>query len=123
MALCVVHFFVEFPSAASHLVGTRCDGRRTQRHSRSRKNDARLGDVLNSRNTALELEVYVDHVALGDRRDVHTRLIALLIVVFIDNSNNLIFREVEDVRITRHIERAGLHRNHTMDGEVLLLVG
>ena len=65
----------------------------------------------------------IHHVALGDRCDVHTRLITLLVVVLVNHGDNLILREVKDVRVTRYIERTGLHRYDTMDGEVLLLVG
>ena len=123
VTLGIVHFLVEFPSTTCYLVGTRCYGRRTQRDRRSWQDDTRFGDVLNVRNTALELQVDIHYVALGNRCDVHTRLITFLVVVLVNHGDNLILRKVEDVRVTRYIERTGFHRNHTMDGEALLLVG
>ena len=55
MTLSIVHFLVEFPSTTSYLVGTRRYSRRTQRDSHSWQNNTWFGDVLNIRNTALEL--------------------------------------------------------------------
>ena len=100
VTLCIVHFLVEFPSTTCYLISTRCYGRRTQCHSCSWKNNTRLGDVFYIRNTTLELQVDIHHVTLSDRSDVHTRLITLLVVILINHSDNLLLREVEDVRVT-----------------------
>ena len=47
-------------------------------------------DVLNSRNTALELQVDIHHMTLTDWCDMGTRQVALLVVVLINHGDNLL---------------------------------
>ena len=61
-------------------------------------------------------------MALAHRRDVCPRHITLYIVVLIDHGDDLLCREVEDVRTASHIERARFCWCQTMDREVLLFV-
>ena len=79
-------------------------------------------DVLDGRNTTLEHDVDVHHMALADRCNVSTRNIALLVVVFIDDGDNLLLREVEDVRETAYVQRTGLRRSDTVYAEFILPV-
>ena len=122
MALGIALVVEERPSTARHLVGTRCDVGLSEAERRSWQHNLRLVDVLYLGNTTLERDVDVHHMALADRRDVRTVTGALLVVVLVDNGDDLLFREVEDVGLTAHIERAGLHRRDAVDSEVPLLV-
>ena len=63
----------------------------------------------------------VHHMALADR--CHIVAIGFFIVILIDNGDNLLLREVEDVRLAADEERTGLRRSNTVDGEAPLQVG
>ena len=80
-------------------------------------------DVLNKRNTALEYNMDIHYVTLADWGNMCTRGIALLVVVLINYGDNLLLREVEDVREAAYVQRAGLRRSNTMDAEIRLVVG
>ena len=58
---------------------------------------------------------------LAQRRDMRNVIVALLIVVLIDHRDNLLFREVVDIRLARHVERRVLTRRIAIDLEVFLL--
>ena len=75
-------------------------------------------DILNGRNTALKLQVNVHDMALTDWRNMCTRCIALFVVVLIDHSNNLLRGQIEEIRLTAHIERRSLCRCNAVDSEV-----
>ena len=79
-------------------------------------------NVLDGRNTALEQHMDIHHMALADRSNMCARGIALLVVVLVNDGDNLLLREVEDVREAAYIQRAGLRRSNTVDGEVCLVV-
>ena len=123
MALSVRFLLEEFPSTTRYLVGTWRHVRLTDTDKRTRQYNLWSLDVLNIRNTALEHDVDVHHMALADRSDVSTRAIALLVVVLIDDSDNLLLREVEDIREAAYVQRAGLRGSDTVDAEVRLPVG
>ena len=122
MAFGISNLLKEFPSTTRYLVGTRSNVRINHTDFRARQNNLRHLDVLDSRNTTLELQVDVHHMAFTDRRNVCTRLITLLVVVLIDHGDNLLCREVEDVRLATDIERRGLRRCDTVYGEARLPV-
>ena len=65
----------------------------------------------------------VHNVTLADWRDIHAQLVALLILIQVDNGDDLLLLEVEDVRLARHIECAGLGGCHAVDDEARLIVG
>ena len=123
MALGVGLLLEEFPSTTRYLVGTWRHVRLTDTDERARQHNLRSLDVLDIRNTALENDVDVHYVALADRSYVCTRSITLLVVVFVNDGDNLLLREVEDVREAAYIQRAGLCGSDTVDAEVLLPVG
>ena len=123
MALSVRHLLEQLPSTARYLVGTRSDVRFTNTDERTRQYHLWSLDVLNGRNTTLELHVDVHHVTLADRCDVCTRSVALFVVILVNDGDNLILREVEDVREAADVQRTGLRRSNTMDREVRLPVG
>ena len=103
MALSVCCCTEQLPSTTCHLVGTRCYVRLTQTNLATRQYQLRSLDVLDKRHTALEVDVDVHHMALADGRNVAVG-VALLVVVLIDSGDNLLRREVEDVRLATHIE-------------------
>ena len=121
MALSVCCCTEQLPSTTCHLVGTWCYVRLTKSYLATRQYQLRSLDVLDKRHTALEVDVDVHHMALADWCNV-TACVALLVVVLIDGGDNLLLREVEDVRLTTYVERRGLGRSNTVDGEVLLIV-
>ena len=65
------------------------------------------------------MDVY--NVAFADWRNI-ARCIILVVVVLIDYGDNLLFRQVGDVRIATDVERAGLSGCNAVDDKVLLLV-
>ena len=76
----------------------------------------------NLRHAALEVQVDIDDMPLGDRLDVRTALVTLRIVVAEDDGDDTVLLQVEDIRLTGHIERGQLLRRTTLDGELLLQV-
>ena len=111
------------PSAADDLEGTGCDVRLLQTHGAVGQHDGRLLQLADARHTALELQVDVDDMLLGNLLDVGTRLVALLVCVLVDDGNHLVLAEVVDVGLTRHVECRCADRHVTVDSEVDLLVG
>ena len=97
MTLGISNLLEEFPATARHLVGTWCHMRFTDADERARQHNLRCLDVLDGRNTALELQVDVDDMALTNRSDVCTTDITFFIVILIDHGDDLLLREVEDV--------------------------
>ena len=75
-----------------------------------------------SRRSALEIDVDVYYMTLGDRLNVRTGRITLLIVVLVDNSNDLALGEILYVRLSRYIECAGYNRSLTVNNEICLIV-
>ena len=61
-------------------------------------------------------------MTLTDRRDVQTILIALLVVILVDDGDDLLRRKVIDIRIAGHIKRTRLSGCKTVDDEVGLLI-
>ena len=90
VALGVRFLLEEFPSTTCYLVGTWRHVRLTYTDERARQHNLWSLDVLDIRNTALEHDVDVHHMALADGRDVSTRAIALLVVVLVDDGDNLL---------------------------------
>ena len=123
MALSVRLLLEQFPATTRYLVGTWCDVWLANTDKGSWQHNLRCLDVLDERNTALEHDVDVHHMTLTDRGDVCTRSIGLLIVILVNDSNNLLLREVEDVREAANVQRTSLCRSNTVDGEVRLPVG
>ena len=122
MALGIANALEQLPSATSNLVSSRCDDRLLYTDVGAWYDDSRRGDVINGRNTALELQVDVQHMALTVRYDVAVH-VAHLVIVLVDDSDDSLLRQVVDVRVTGHEERTGLYRSFTVDAEVPLLVG
>ena len=110
------------PSAADDLEGTRSYVGLLQAHGAVGQHDGRLLKLADARHAALELEVDVDDVLLGDFIDVSTRLVALLVGVAVDDGNHLLLAEVVDVGLAGYIEGRGADRYVTVDGEVNLFV-
>ena len=123
VALGVRLLLKELPSTTRYLVGTRSDMRLTNTDERTWQYHLWSLDILYGRNTALELHMDVHYVTLADRSDVCTRSIALLIVILVDDGDNLLLREVEDVREAADVQCTGLRRSNTVDAEVRLVVG
>ena len=111
----------QLPATARYLIGSRSHLRFTQTEEVARNDSLRLSDILYSRNTTLKLEMDVHHMALTDR--CHVVAIGFFIVILIDNGDNLLLREVEDVRLAADEEGTGLRRSNTVDGEAPLQVG
>ena len=122
MALGIRLRLEEFPSATSNFVSTRCYRRYAHGDAGTWQHDGRRIDVLYLWYAALEVDVDVHHMAFADWYDMHTVDIALFVIILIDDGDNLLRREVVDVGIACHIQRTGLHRRYTVDGEVLLIV-
>ena len=59
-------------------------------------------------------------MTLAHWRHIESRLVTLIILIEIDDSDNLLSREVVDVRLVRYIESADLRRRCAMDDEALL---
>ena len=93
----------QLPTTTRQLVGTWCHVRILQADGRTRQHNLWRQDVLYVWHTTLELDMNVHHMALADRRDVTVR-IALFVVVLIDDGDNLILRQVIDIRLAAHIE-------------------
>ena len=110
MALGIALGIEELPAATGNLVSTRRDVWLRQAEGGTRQDDVWCLNIFHSRYTTLEVQVDVQHVALADGRDVLTRHIALYVVILIDDGDNLLRREVKDVRAACHIERTGLRR-------------
>ena len=104
MALGITLRSKEFPAATGHLIGSRCHSRLTHRDEVTRQDNLRRGDILHYRNTALERQVYVQHMALTDRCHVAAG-IGLVVVVLINHGDNLLLRQVIDIALTAHIQR------------------
>ena len=104
MAFSLTFLLEQFPTTTSYFVCTRSYVWFADTYERTRQYSLRSLDVLNGRNTALELYVDVHDVAFADRCNMCTRYIAFLIVVLINYSNNPILREVEDIRLTTYEE-------------------
>ena len=123
MAFGITHVIKQLPTATGNLVGTRCDVWLRHRESRTWQDDVRRQDVFHGWNTTLEVQVDVQDVALTHGRDVRAGHITLYIVVLVDDGDNLLLRQVEDVRAAGYIQRTGLRRCQTVEREVLLPVG
>ena len=113
----------ELPSTTRYLICTWGYMWFTNTDEGSWQHNLRRLDVLNERNTALEQHVDVHHVTLADWSNVCTRCIGLLIIVLINDGDNLLLREVEDIREAAYVQRTGLRRSNTVDGKVRLPVG
>ena len=100
MALCIRLLLEELPSTTRYFVSTRCYVWFTDTNEGTRQHNLWSLDFLNVRNTTLEHDVDIHHMALADWCNVSTRSITLLIVILIDDGDNLLLREVEDVRAT-----------------------
>ena len=111
----------ELPSTTGDLVGTRGDNRLAETQLRTGQDGLRLLDVLDKRNTALEVDVDVHHMAFADGCDVTLR-VGLLVVVLIDDGDDLLLREVVDVALAADVKRRDLGGRDAMDGEVALQV-
>ena len=64
----------------------------------------------------------IDDMALRDRLDMRTALVALGIVVTEDDGDDTVLLQVEDIRLSGDIERGQFLRSITLDGEMLLEV-
>ena len=97
MTLGISDLLEEFPTTTRHLIGTWCYMRFTDADERARQYNLWRLDVLDGRNTALELQVDVHNMALTNRSDVCTTDITFFVVILIDHCDNLFLREVEDI--------------------------
>ena len=97
MVFCIRLVGEHLPSTTDNLEGTRCYVGLLQTYGTVGQHDGRLLQFADSRYTALELQVDVDDMLLGNFLDVGTRLIALLVGVVVDDGNYLFFAEVVDV--------------------------
>ena len=95
----------DFPARLGDVEGTRGDGGDVQAQRGTRQHEGRRVQLANLGHAALEADMDVDDVALGDGRDVVARLVALLVLVEVDDGDDLLLREVVDVRLVRHVER------------------
>ena len=59
-------------------------------------------------------------MAFADRSDGVATV--LLVVIAVNHGDDLLGGEIPNVGIAGHVERAGLHGRHAVDGEVLLVV-
>ena len=112
----------EFPSGSQNL---KCSGfyiRHLQTHRGAWQHGVGFGELAYLGHAALELQVDVDDMALGDGRDVHAGFVALFVFIGEHDGDHLVLAEVEDVRFAGHDERGGLHRRAAIDGEELLLL-
>ena len=80
----------ELPAGTGNLVGSGSDIRFGDGDGGTWQDDFRCLDVLHGGYAALEAQVDVQHMALADRRDVHTGHVALHVVVLIDDGDNLL---------------------------------
>ena len=95
----------DLPSGLGDVEGARRDGGDVQAQRGTRQHEGRRVQLANLGHAALEADMDVDDVALGDGRDVVARLVALLVLVEVDDGDDLLLREVVDVRLVRHVER------------------
>ena len=100
----------QFPTTTRDFVSTRCDVWLRHRQSRTRQDDVRLMDILHGRNTTLEVQVDIQDMALAYRCDVLTSHITLYIVILVDHGDNLLLREVEDIRTASDVQRTSFRR-------------
>ena len=106
-----VRLLLEYlPTTTCYLVSTRCYVWLAYSDVGTRQHSLWSLDVLYGRHTTLEEYVNIHHVTLADRGDARTCSIALLIVILIDDGDNLLLREVEDIREAADVQRTGLRR-------------
>ena len=118
-----VRLLLEYlPATTCYLVSTRCYVWLAYSDVGTRQHSLWSLDVLDGRNTALEEYVDVHYVTLTDWGNICTCSIALLVVILIDYGDNLLLREVEDIREAADVQRTCLRRCYTVDGEVFLVV-
>ena len=72
--------------------------------------------------TALEVDVYVHDMLLADCLVGLSRLVALAVLVPVDDGDNLVAREVVDAGLAHGVERALLRGHHAIDGEARELI-
>ena len=121
-ALSIFLSLIQLPATASNLVGTRNDVRLAQAYIVARNDNLRSLDILHLGQTTLERDMDIHHMAFADRRDVVAQLVALLVVVTVNHGDNLLRRQVLDIREAADIECRGLHRGLAVNGEVQLFV-
>ena len=107
----------DFPSAAEDFERAGGYFWHFQTDSGARQYRIGLGEFSNLGYATLELQVNIHDMPFADGLNVHTRLVALLIFVEIDNGDDFFLAEVIDVTLAGDIERAGLHWDITGDGE------
>ena len=104
MTLSITLCIEELPTTTGNLIGTRRNVRLWDTEHGTRQDDVWCLDILHGGHTTLEVQVDVQNVALAHRRDVCTRHVTLYIVILIDHGDDLLCREVEDVRAASHIK-------------------
>ena len=122
VALGVLLVLEDLPAAAHDLIGTRLHGGLEESHIVARQDSSRRAEVANLGHATLEVDMDIDDMALRDRLDMRTALVALGIVVTEDDGDDTVLLEVEDIRLSGDIERGQFLRSITLDGEMLLEV-
>ena len=122
VALGVLLVLEDLPAAAHDLIGTRLHGGLEESHIVARQDSSRRAEVANLGHTTLEVDMDIDDMALRDRLDMRTALVALGIVVTEDDGDDTVLLQVEDIRLSGDIERGQFLRSITLDGEMLLEV-
>ena len=122
VALGVLLVLEDLPAAAHDLIGTRLHGGLEESHIVARQDSSRRAEVANLGHATLEVDMDIDDMALRDRLDMRTALVALGIVVTEDDGDDTVLLQVEDIRLSGDIERGQFLRSITLDGEMLLEV-
>ena len=112
----------DFPSWLCDTESTLGNRRDIHSESGSRQYKVRLVDLTNHRHTTLEVDVDVQDMALTYWCHIETWFVALIVFIEIDDGDDLLCRQVVDIRLARYIECADLRRRCAMDHKALLEV-